>query len=264
MSAPVSRQLQGRHALIVGAACEPGRGIARRYAREAALLLLVDRDSDALQALAAELGARAYAADPGDRDALQGAIAAALADAGRIDILVNAAAQETPWQRLESLNDEDYAAAFASGFHAARWAMLAVLPAMRAQGGGRILNLGSVYGENVAEYIGAYAAAAEALRALTRTAAQEWGADGILVNVLMPTIDSERFRAYAARHPEEVGRTLPLVALQRFGDPVEDVGGAAVYLAGDDGRYITGYTLHADGGYHLAGPVYVPVPGEEA
>jgi NAD(P)-dependent dehydrogenase (short-subunit alcohol dehydrogenase family) len=129
---------------------------------------------------------------------------------------------------------------------------------MQAQGGGRVLNVGSVYGENVAEYIGAYTAAAEALRGLTRTAAQEWGRHGILVNLLMPTVDSERFRSYCEQHLTQVDTTLPLVPLQRFGDPVEDIGGAAVYLVSDDSRYITGYTIHADGGYHMAGPVYVP------
>jgi len=74
----------------------------------------------------------------------------------------------------------------------------------------------------------------------------------------MPTVDSERFRAYREQHREAVDRTVSLIPLQRFGDPVEDIGGAAVYLVSDDSRYITGYTVHADGGYHMAGPVYVP------
>lgn len=251
--------LENKVALVVGAGRHPGLGIAQRYAREGAKLLLIDRDAEALKAQADALAASVFVAAPDDKSALLSAITQAIAVHGRIDILVNAAAEAPAWQRLEEMSDADYDAAFAQGFSAARWAMLAVQPSMREQGGGRILNLGSIYGENVAEYIGAYVAAAEALRALTRTAAQEWGADGILVNVLMPTVDDERFRAYAQRQAEQVERTLPLVALQRFGDPVEDVGGAAVLLACEDGRYITGYTIHADGGYHMAGPVYVPI-----
>lgn len=251
--------LENKVALVVGAGRHPGLGIAQRFAREGAKLLLIDRDEKALKTHAGTLGASFFVAAPGDKSALLCAIADASAVHGRIDILVNAAAEAPAWQRLEQISDADYDAAFAQGFSAARWAMLAVLPSMRKQGGGRILNLGSVYGENVAEYIGAYAAAAEALRALTRTAAQEWGSDGILVNVLMASVDDERFRDYAKRHARQVEGTLPLVALQRFGDPVEDVGGAAVLLAGEDGRYITGYTIHADGGYHMAGPVYVPI-----
>ncbi|MGH8446922.1 MAG: SDR family NAD(P)-dependent oxidoreductase [Solimonas sp.] len=251
--------LEGRIALVVGAGREPGRGIARRYAREGARLLLVDRDAEAVRSLAAELAATPYVVDPAQRAALHTVLAAAVQAAGGIDILVNAAQEEPRWARLEDLTDEAFAEQFGQGFHAALTAMRVVLPVMRARGGGRIVNLGSLYGENVAEYIGAYAAAAEALRALTRTAAQEWGADNILVNVLMPTVDGERFRAYRERHGDEVERRLPLVALQRFGDPVEDVGAAAVFLAGDDAAYLTGYTLHADGGYHMAGPVYIPV-----
>ena len=250
--------LENKIALVVGAGRHPGLGIAQRYAREGAKLLLIDRDANALNAHADALGAKSFVADPGDKRDFLKAIDQAIAVHGRVDILVNAAAEAPRWQRLEDLDDADYDAAFAQGFSAARRAMLAVLPGMREHGGGRILNLGSIYGENVAEYIGAYSAAAEALRALTRTAAQEWGVDGILVNVLMASVDDERFRDYAKQHTRQVEGTLPLVALQRFGDPVEDVGGAAVLLAGEDGRYITGYTIHADGGYHLAGPVYVP------
>lgn len=251
-------QLKDRIALIVGAAREPGRGIARRYAREGAQLLLIDRDAVAGAALQRELACEFLHADPADRQALEAAIAQALKLADGIDILVNAALEEPQWMRLEELPDAAFSNSFAQGFYAALWAMRAVLPAMRARGGGRMLNVGSIYGENVAEYIGAYAASAEALRALTRTAAQEWGADGILVNLLMPTIDSERFREYCERHRDYTDKTLPLVALQRFGDPVEDIGAAAVYLVSEDSRYITGYTIHADGGYHMAGPVYVP------
>ncbi|MDB5972450.1 MAG: putative short chain dehydrogenase [Hydrocarboniphaga sp.] len=252
-------QLQNKLALIVGAGREPGRGIARRFAREGAQLLLIDRDAAAGDALARELDAPFFHADPSDKNALLAAITQATAGAGRLDILVNAAMEEPQWTRLEELPDSAFEQGFAQGFYSALWAMRALQPLMRANGGGRIVNLGSVYGENVAEYIGAYSAAAEALRALTRTAAQEWGADNILVNVLMPTVDDERFRAYHEQHSEHVDTTLPLVALQRFGDPVEDIGGAAVYLVSDDSRYLTGYTIHADGGYHMAGPVYVPV-----
>lgn len=252
-------QLQGQVALIVGAGREPGRGIARRFAREGARVLLIDRDATAGEALARELDVAFFHADPSDKNALLAAIAQATAGIGRLDILVNAALEELRWTPLEELPDSAFEHGFAQGFYSALWAMRAVQPLMRANGGGRIINLGSVYGENVAEYIGTYAAAAEALRALTRTAAQEWGRHGILVNVLMPSVDDQRFRAYRERHADTVDKTLPLVALQRFGDPVEDIGGAALLLASDDGRYLTGYTLHADGGYHMAGPVYVPV-----
>ena len=257
----MSGLLENKVALVVGAGRHPGLGIAQRFAREGAKLLLIDRDAEVLKACSDALDANTntFTADPGDKNVLLTAIDQAIAVHGRIDILVNAAAEPPRWQRLEDLNDANYEAAFVQGFSAARWAMLAVLPSMRAHGGGRILNLGSIYGENVAEYIGAYSAAAEALRALTRTAAQEWGVDGILVNVLMASIDDERFCDYAKQHAQQVEGTLPLVALQRFGDPVEDIGGAAVMLAGEDGRYITGYTIHADGGYHMAGPVYVPI-----
>lgn len=253
-------QLQQQTALIIGSGRDPGRGIARRFAREGARLLLIDRDAQAGHALCEELGEACVFlhADPADRAALSAAIAAAQAQASRIDILVNAALEEPRWMRLEQLSDADFDRAMNQGFHSARCAMNALLPALRAQGGGRVLNVGSIYGENVAEYIGAYAVAAEALRTLTRSAAQEWGSDGILVNLLMPTIASERFGEYRDANADYVDKTLPLVALQRFGDPIEDIGGAALYLVGDDSRYITGSTIHADGGYHMAGPVYVP------
>lgn len=211
-------QLDNRVALIIGAGREPGRGIARRYAREGARLLLIDRDAEALSVLQQELDARVAVADPTQREALCAAIETLTAAVGRVDILVNAALEQPVWTRLEDLTDADIDHALHQGFHAPLWAMRAVLPKMRAQGGGRVLNVGSVYGENVAEYIGGYAGAAEALRSLTRTAAQEWGRHGILVNLLMPTVDDEAFQHYRQRYAADVNTRLPLVSLQRFGD----------------------------------------------
>jgi NAD(P)-dependent dehydrogenase (short-subunit alcohol dehydrogenase family) len=144
------------------------------------------------------------------------------------------------------------------GLYGTLWAMLAVLPAMRARGGGRIINIGSIYGDNVSEYIGDYNAATAAVHGLTRTAAMEWGRHNILVNVLMPTVDSAAFRDYCARHADDIAQPLTLIPLGRFGDAERDIGGAALFLVGPHGSYITGQVVHADGGYHMAGPVYVP------
>lgn len=259
-------QLQQQTAIIIGAGREPGRGIAQRFAREGASLWLIDRDAEALAVTQSRIGAAAACcvlqADPANRAQLVAAVGQALQQAqaltGRLDILVNAGLEEQPWARLEDLPDAAFEQAMAQGSYAALWAMKAVLPTLKAQASGSILNVGSVYGENVAEYIGAYNMAGDALKALTRTSAQEWGEFGIRVNMLMATVDDERFRAYAENHHELVGKTLPLVAMQRFGDPVEDVGGGALFLCSDDAQYLTGYVIHADGGYHMAGPVYVP------
>lgn len=132
-------------------------------------------------------------------------------------------------------------------------------PHMREQGG-KIINLGSVYGDNVHRFVGDYDAATEGLKGLTRSAAAEWGQYDILVNLLVATVDNEAWREHLRQHEAEVTPLLNLVPLRRMGDPEEDIGGAALFLASDLGSYISGHVVHADGGYHMAGPAYSPRP----
>jgi len=266
------RQLDGRVALITGAAAGIGRGVARRFAAAGAALHLVDRDSGAGERTAAEIarefdtGVEFCRADVCERAEVEGMVAAALARFSSVDILVNnawgtrrGAGFPAP---VEQKPDEDFAHAFQIGALAALWAMRAVLPSMRARGRGRIINMCSLNGVNAHPFTADYNMAKEALRALTRTAAREWAPHGITCNALCPAAATDAYRRFAAAHPENAAAMLGLNPMGRMGDPEADIGGAALFLASDDSAYVTGNTLFVDGGSHINGVPWLPaVPG---
>ena len=95
---------------------------------------------------------------------------------------------------------------------------------------------------------GAYAAAKEAIRALTRAAACEWGVDGIRVNCILPLAMSPGMEAWVAARPQEAEKLMRTIPLGRIGDCEQDIGRAVVFLCGPDAAYITGHSLPLDGG----------------
>lgn len=218
-------ELTGKHALIVGAD-EIGRGIAKRFARE---------------------GARVSIADTAD-----GAAPAEL------DILVANLLGAPHLAPLEEQVEPAFTAAMRRVADTAR-AMQAALPAMKQRGGGRMVLVGHRYGETVSEGIGAYNAAAFALIGLVRTAAVEWGKYGVTTNLLLPFAGTAEFRAAREKRPRIIDLLVGQTPLKRVGDVVEDVGGAAVFLASADSAFVNGQVVHADGGQHVAGPVLNPI-----
>ena len=266
-------RLQDRVAIVTGAGQGIGRGIARRFAREGARVVIAERKPEhgeaAARELSDELGAQALfvATDVSQRDQVHAMVAAAVDRFGRLDILVNNAQRFTAPAPLETMPDALFAASLDGGLWATFWAMQAAFPHMRDGGGGRIINFASMNGVRGAALTGNYNAAKEGIRALTRTAAREWGPHGILVNVICPAAASSVWLAHRARDPENAARSEASNPLGRMGDPERDIGGVALFLASEDGCFITGHTLFADGGAHLGLSVWrpsVPSLGTEA
>jgi NAD(P)-dependent dehydrogenase (short-subunit alcohol dehydrogenase family) len=258
MTGPTGR-LAGRIALVTGGAQGVGRGIARRFAREGAAVVIADIDVVQGEAVAhelAELGAesRFVEADVADRAGVRAMVAAAVERFGGLDILVNNAQWVAPKVPLLDKTDEMLAKTLDTGLWATFRAMQEAVPVLRARGGGRIINLCSLIGLSGAPHYADYAATKEAIRGLTRVAANEWAADGILVNALAPVARTPAVDRYALEHPEAVAAAERANPLGRLGDPEDDIGGAALFLASDDARYVTGTTLFADGGAHLLRP----------
>lgn len=252
------RYLVSKVAVIFGVD-DLGRGIARRFAREGAAIALIDADARRSQALADEMGAGAWASpcDASCDASIKSAIDAAALALGGIHVLVN---NVLPSPTIASLEQQD-AVTFEAAFRAiaaTRTAMQSSFPYLSAAGGGRIVNVGHRYGEGVNEWIGAYNTAAWALIGLTRTAAVDWGQYQIATNVLLPLADTAEFRAYHERKPKLLDLMTSQVSLGRLGDPIEDIGGAAVFLASDAVNFVNGEVVHADGGQHIAGPVLNP------
>ncbi len=116
------------------------------------------------------------------------------------------------------------------------------------QSRGRIINIGSASGLEGRAGLGAYGAAKEAIRALSKTAAREWGADGINVNIICPLANSPGVAAMLEHNPDFERRITAGQPIGRIGDCESDIGPVAVFLASEDSRYITGHTVPADGG----------------
>ena len=125
--------------------------------------------------------------------------------------------------------------------------MQAALPYLK-ESKGNIINFASGAGINGHETQGAYAAAKEAIRGISRVAANEWGRFGINVNLISPIANSPGVQEWAKAQPEYYEEVKNKIPLGRFGDVEEDIGRVAVFLASEDSQYITGQTIMVDGG----------------
>ena len=249
-------RLDGKVALVTGAGKGIGRGIARRYGREGATVILAEIDEQAGRTTAEEivgLGAQAtfVATDVGDRSQMEAAVRRAVDDHGRLDILVNNAIALSPNVVLEEKTDEMLDRVLHTGLWATWWSMRAAMSTMRAQGGGRIINFYSIDAEAAAWLHADYNVTKDAIRGLTRSAAAEWGRYGILVNLIAPAAAGTVFEELSNAIPGFAEMAAAMNPLGRIGDPEEDIAPVAVFLASDDARYVTGETIHVDGGIHL-------------
>jgi NAD(P)-dependent dehydrogenase (short-subunit alcohol dehydrogenase family) len=244
-------KLQGKAAIVTGSGQGVGRGIALALAHEGAAVALMGRTGAKVERVAAEITDRGGVALPieGDvtrPDDIDATLAATIETFGQLDILVNNAQHIHRGPLLET-SDNDARASWESGPLATLRFMQAAHPHLK--GGGVIINLGSRAGVRPDPLgFGIYAAAKEAIRALSRTAAVEWGADGIRVVVILPFATSPELERMQREDPEAYARTRDASLLGRVGDPETDIGRAVAFLAGPDGKFITGTTIALDGG----------------
>ncbi|MEC9324784.1 MAG: SDR family oxidoreductase [Actinomycetota bacterium] len=250
--------LHGKVALITGAGAGIGAGLARRFAHEGARVVVAEYDALAGAAVADEVGGLFVETDVAQRDQVEDAVAAALAEYGALDILVNNAWGGGALNRVETKTDEQVAHGMAVGYYGPFWAMRAAYPAMKRRGWGRVVNMCSLNGVNAHMGSLEYNAAKEALRTLTRTAAREWAPTGVTVNAICPAAKSQAFLRAMADYPGMEELADAANPMGRMGDPYEDIAPVAVFLAGEGSRYVTGNTLFVDGGSHINGVAWAP------
>jgi NAD(P)-dependent dehydrogenase (short-subunit alcohol dehydrogenase family) len=257
-------RLDGRVAIVTGAGQGVGRGIARRFAREGAAVVVADINAETGAVVAAEitgeLGGRAVfvPTDILDQGQVEAMVQRTVADFGTVHILVNNAYVAGGFGRFEHKPDGDLELAFRGGPLHTWWAMRAAFPSMKAQRWGRIINLVSLNGINAHKYSADYNAAKEAIRAITRTAAVEWGRHNILCNCIAPAAASPAYVKFATAAPENAKEMLASNPLGRMGDPEHDIGGVALFLASEDSDYVTGNTIFASGGTQVNGVQWDP------
>ena len=251
--------LSGKVAIVTGSTQGLGEGIAHRLVRAGAKVVVNGRSREKGERVVAQLresGADAIflQADLCERDAAIRLVEDAAARFGRLDILVNNA-QIVPSlaEALDPVTDDYLREAMSSGLHASLWTARAAVPHMIAAGGGRIVNFASINGAYGSRYGTAYNATKEAIRGLTRTLANEFGPQGITVNVVLPAGLSPAYEAFYKDDPKRADAVARLNPMRRHGRAEEDIGGAVLALCTDAARYITGQSLYIDGGANLLG-----------
>ncbi|WP_376100780.1 SDR family NAD(P)-dependent oxidoreductase (plasmid) [Roseomonas sp. CCTCC AB2023176] len=257
-------RLAGKVALVCGAGTEGGglgngKAAALAFAEQGARLHLLDRDPAALAETAGEIpGSTTTIGDATDPAVLREAVSACESAHGGLDILHNnigAAVQGA----AENVTAETFERGFRLNVTTALLAIQAAIPAMRRRGGGSIINIASISGIRVLEGLAyvAYPVAKAALSQLTRVVAANHGPDGIRCNVILPgfilTPMVERAVLGAAGGmtlDAYLAKRSAAIPLGRWGE-ARDVAMAAVYLASDEARYVTGVELVVDGGATL-------------
>lgn len=227
-----------------------------RFAAEGAHLVIAELKPHRAERTAAEIVAQGGAAiavptDVSRRTDVEALVRRTIEHFGRVDVLVNNAQGMHPHRPFEEISDEEFDVFLVSGLKGTFWAMQAVFPHMRAQGGGRIINMVSLNALNGAPGLADYNATKGAIQALSRTAAREWGKYQILVNCIAPGALSRRGQEFLERNPEAARRIVEERPLGRLADPEADLAPVAVFLACEDGHFVTGQTYFVDGGAHL-------------
>jgi 3-oxoacyl-[acyl-carrier protein] reductase len=251
-------RLKGKSALVTGAGGGLGTAIARRFAREGALLLCADGDADRAQATASAItksggSAHAFQADVADPVQCTAQVTETVRRFGRIDIAVNNAgvalhklALDTSledWDRVLRIN---LTGSFLTAQAAAR--------AMVKQGGGRIIQIGSISGQRGNMGGIAYGASKAAVMHLCKVLAVELSGQGVMVNAIAPG----PIETGISKHgPTRKRGYLDRIPMHCYGN-ADAVANAALYLASDECDWVTGHILNVDGGYAAAGLAYDP------
>jgi NAD(P)-dependent dehydrogenase (short-subunit alcohol dehydrogenase family) len=239
--------LTGRVAWVVGAASGIGAAVARRFRDEGAWVVASGWPSPA--------DADALPCDVTDETQVQAAVAEVLHRHGRLDILVNAAGVITP-DGAAAIDDDTWQRQLDINLGGTMRCMRAALPHLQAAGRGSIVNIASVAAFNAGADSASYAASKAGVVALTRSAAQAYGAQGVRVNALCPGwVDTPM----AAREMQDLAaaqgiseaqareRTVARIALGRMAS-ADEMAAACLFLASDESSFITGIALVADGG----------------
>jgi NAD(P)-dependent dehydrogenase (short-subunit alcohol dehydrogenase family) len=244
-------RLEGRIALVTGAAAGIGCAIAHRFAAEGAYVYLADRAGEAAGAAAAAIQADGRQASAITADISRGQDVAALLRAietghGRLDVLVNNAGvnvrsdfrhlSDADWERIREVNLDGVVRLARDG-----------LPLLRASGRGSLINLSSIMAHRGLRQLAAYSATKGAVSALTRALAVEYAPFGVRVNALAPGFIETALTERVLKNPAINKVLLDQTPLRRFGT-AEDVASVALFFASDDSAFVTGAELAVDGG----------------
>jgi NAD(P)-dependent dehydrogenase (short-subunit alcohol dehydrogenase family) len=257
MNAQAQFDLTGRVAIVTGASRGIGQAVAQKLAAAGAQVALASRKQESLDKVVAQIQGQggeaiAIAAHTGETEAVRALVAQVVERWGGVDILVNNAAtnphfgplltaDEGQWQKILDVNVVGY-------FRMAQ----AVVPEMHKRGKGKIINMASVAGVRPMPGMGVYSVSKAAVIMLTQTLAQELGPSNIQVNAIAPGVIKTRFSSVLWQTESIAQGIQASTPLGRFGE-VDDLTGAALYLASSASDYMTGAVLVIDGGINVVG-----------
>ena len=254
MSSTDRFSLAGQYALVIGGTSGIGKAIATGYLQAGARVIVAGRDGAKLDRAVAELGAHGeafgYQADVADFAALRGLVGITLAHHGRIDTLVNCQGV-TLLKPAEDFTPEEWDAIIATDLKSVFFACTEVGRHMLGRGSGAIVNIASLASHRGWPKSALYAIAKSGVFSLTQTLGAEWAARGVRVNAISPGFvmtDLNRDKMSPQRKALALSRT----PAGRFGE-VDDMVGAAIYLASPAAGYVTGQTVGVDGGFLASG-----------
>jgi NAD(P)-dependent dehydrogenase (short-subunit alcohol dehydrogenase family) len=239
-------------AVITGGGAGIGRGVALAFVARGASVAVIGRRIEPLRSVVRTVeasGGQALAiqADVGVGDDVQRYVDTTADHFGRLDVLVNNA-QGYRHAFLVDATDDDMDLVWRTGPLAVFRSMKAAYPHLKASRG-LVVNFGSGTQLDPSEQFHAtYNAAKGAIANLTRSAAVEWGVDGIRAVLVLPAAESDQLAAFRARDPQKFDEMTKRVPLGRFGDAEEDIGRPIAWLATDEARFITGTIVMLDGG----------------
>ena len=246
----------GRAVLSDGSCGSIGYGIATAYAKEGANLVLTGRNVQKLEDAKAELESKygikvlAVQADVNagadNESVVKNVVEQAVKEFGRIDVLINNAQASASGVTIADHTTAQFDLAIYSGLYAAFYYMQACYPYLK-ETKGSVINFASGAGlfGNYGQC--AYAAAKEGIRGLTRVAATEWAADGIIVNIVCPLAWTSQLENFEKAYPDAFKANVKMPPMGHFGDVEKEIGRACVALASPDFKYMSGETITLEG-----------------
>ena len=246
--------LEGQYALVIGGTSGIGRALAEGFLQAGARVIVAGstqaRLDQALTSLRPHGEVFGYRADVRDPDALHGLIGVTLAHHGHLDLLVNCQGI-TRIKPAEDFTQEDWSAIIDVNLKSVFFACTEVGRHMLGRGSGSIINIASLSSFRGWPKSALYSITKTALVSLTETLATEWATRGVRVNAIAPGFFMTEL-AQSAMDPVRRERALDRTPMRRFGE-LDELVGAAIYLASPAARFVTGETIRVDGGFLAAG-----------
>ena len=242
-------RLSGKTAIVTGGASGFGAGIVRKFIDEGARVMVADINAAAAEDVAKHLGGIAHRVDVSDNASVETMIAAAIENFGAVDILVNNAGITHLPSPMEDVSEDDFDRVLAVNAKSVYLTARHLVPKMKAQGSGAILNVASTAGLSPRPRLSWYNASKGWMITATKAMAVELAPSGVRVNAICPVAgETPLLKSFMGEDtPEMRAKFLATIPIGRFSTP-EDMANAACYLCSDEASMVTGVAMEIDGG----------------